>query len=179
MGAGGDPDGQDDEEDWRTAYLDDDDRPKTYGQRLWVNKRGRAILNEASAQLLRTAPDYVDDPADPSSDELLEFIQRDYKKNREVVPLIIDFLRRGLTYQEAVVWYLWDYSEWDLNELYYVSVAPVEDGDGDDRRIETGGHAADRRNAKRTLRAVLHSAASKLGVDPPTIEDDAITDETS
>lgn len=145
----------------------DDGRPKTFGRRAYLHRKARDVLNEASQGIFRKAPDYVDDPEDPTVDELLEYIRRDYDPGADSIQSITDYLAQGLTYQEAFLLYFWDHVDMDLDSMYYVCEAPVG---GQGTRIDTGGHHQDRTNAKRQFEAVLTSACRKLGRDEPEFD---------
>ena len=135
-----------------------DAKPALFGRRPFANKAGREILNDVSRSILRDQPDYVDDPSDPDMDELL----RHHYDLGEKAVLLTDLLSAGLTYQEAVVWYLWRYARLTPFNIYYAQAD-----------IDTGGDPEARRNASRNIARVIRSAAEKLDVD---VDDDLALD---
>lgn len=124
-----------------------------FGRRPFANKKARELLNDASEQILRTEPDWVDDPADPTLSDVLQF---ELSPSESKVPLLSDLLSQGLTFQEAVVWYMWRYCQMTPRDIHYAT-----------KPYDKGGDVGELSGASRNIRRVLGTAAGKLGEDIP------------
>lgn len=122
-----------------------------FGRRPFANKEARELLNDASEQILRDEPDFVDDPTNPTLADVLQF---ELSPEASKVPLIVDLLGQGLTFQEAVVYYFYRYCKMTQKDIHYAT-----------KPYDTGGNVGDLPDSTRNIRRVLKSAVDKLDVD--------------
>ena len=79
-------------------------RPKTWGKRPYATKEAREMLNDVTSYISRTRPDWVDDPDDPSLDDVIRTASKVYV-DRDTDPkavVLADLMGHGLTFKEAV-----------------------------------------------------------------------------
>jgi hypothetical protein len=133
------------------------DLPRLFGKRPHMAKAGREIANAAAEHIQRTRPGIVDDPDDPTLADVLRFMESEEAGEQiqhEQAVTLCDLLTRGLTFQEAATWYLYEHAGLTLREIYHVD-------EGKQRSF-----SKDRdRQAERNVAATLRTAAEKLDVD--------------
>lgn len=161
--------GDDGEPDGLEESVEEDSLPLRRESRIWpqtayLAKEAKEILNDLSFQILRDQPDWVEDPHQPTMAELLKY-QRD--PQGAAIATLSDLLAEGLDYQEAVHWYFFRYCGLSIMEIYYAAEG-----------CDTGGGVEDRRNASRSIRRSLHTAAQKLGEDVDIPHPDNDTEES-
>lgn len=135
--------------------------PRLFGKRPHLAKGGREIANAAAEAIQREDPDYVDDPDDPTLAEVLKYVERNASDRRAVEQVrghqtatLSDLLTEGLTFREAVTFYLYEHGGLTLREIYHVD-------EGKQRSFSR----EDDRQAERNVAATIQTAAEKLGVD--------------
>lgn len=127
--------------------------PQLYGKRPHLAKSGREIANAAAEEIQRENPDWVD-PTDVKLTDVLKWLDRDAPVAEEQAATLSDLLAQGMTFQEAVTWYLYEYGGLTLREIYHV-----------DEGMDKSFSKAQDRQAERNVAATLQSAAEKLGLD--------------
>jgi len=131
------------------------DAPPVFGKRPHLAKEGREIANSAVGQIRREQPDFVDDPEDATLAEVLKYLNDgDADVAYSETATLCDLLSDGLTFREAVTWFLYERGGLTLREIYHV-----------DEGLDRSFSKEDDRQAERNVAATLSEAADKLGVD--------------
>jgi hypothetical protein len=131
------------------------DTPPVFGKRPHLAKEGREIANTAIGQIRRKDPDFIDDGEDITFADVLKWLNTpDTSVDDEQTDTLSDLLTKGLTFREAVTWYLYNRGGLTLREIYHV-----------DQGKERSFSKESDRQAERNVAAVLKSAADKLGVE--------------
>lgn len=131
------------------------DNPPVFGKRPHLAKEGREIANAAVGQIRHDEPDFVDDAADVTLSDVLKWLDDpDAGVRHEQTATLCDLLTEGLTFREAVTWYLYEHGGLTLREIYHV-----------DEGKERSFSREDDRQAERNVAATIQSAAEKLGID--------------
>jgi len=131
----------------------------TFDNRVWANKQAREVLNRAASCIDRQEPEYVDDPDDPSLDEVLEYIQREDSEQRYVDAGVFSrLMSAGLTYRQMVYWYLFYYGGFEVEEILCFERG-INELENDKSR-----YAADLRNIEGQLTLVCQKI--DVDVDP-------------
>lgn len=136
--------------------------PRLFGKRPHLAKEGREIANAAAEAIQREEPEYVDDPDDPTLAEVLKYVEQNENVGKRAEDAIrqhqtatlSDLLTEGLTFREAVTFYLYEHAGLTLREIYHVD-------EGKQRSFSR----EDDRQAERNVAATIQSAAEKLDVD--------------
>lgn len=131
-----------------TRRLERRKKAALFGRRPFADKRARELLNDASEQVLRNEPDWVDDPADPTLSDILQY---ELSPDESKVPILTDLLSQGLTFQEAVCWYFYRYCKMTTKDIHYAT-----------RPYDKGGDVGELASESRNIRRVLAEAADKL-----------------
>jgi len=97
-------------------------------------------------------PEYVDDPTEPTMDEVIRHI-RERQDGVEDADLIVDLLADGLDWEEVIVYYLFRWSGLDKREIYYATEG-----------IRTAPDVEER-DLTRHIDAVLQRVEGKLDVE--------------
>lgn len=131
------------------------DAPPVFGKRPHLAKEGREIANAAVGQIRRNQPGFVDDADDVTLAEVLKFLNDgDADVALSETATLCDLLSEGLTFREAVTWFLYERGGLTLREIYHV-----------DEGKERSFSREDDRQAERNVAATLSEAAEKLDVD--------------
>lgn len=131
------------------------DAPPVFGKRPHLAKEGREIANAAVGKMRREPPDFVDDAEDVTLAEVLKWLDRyDDEVREHQTATLCELLTEGLTFREAVTWYLYEHAGLTLREIYH-----VDEGKTKSASIEQD------RQAVRNVAATIREAADKLGVD--------------
>lgn len=137
------------------------DAPMLFGKRPHLSKEGREIANAAAGVIQKEEPDWVDDPDDPSLSEILKFAEAASGDPPETGPIrkketatLCELLTEGLTFREAVTFYLYEHGGLTLREIYHV-----------DEGLERSFSRENDRQAERNVAATIKSAAEKLDMD--------------
>lgn len=130
------------------------DAPRVYGKRPHLAKEGREIANTAVGLIRREQPECVEDPDDPTLADVLKYMSTEDGVAAEETATLCDLLSEGLTFREAVTWFLYERGGLTLREIYHV-----------DEGKERSFSKEDDRQAERNVAATLSEAAEKLGVD--------------
>lgn len=138
-----------------------DAKPRLFGKRPHLAKEGREIANAASELIQKDDPEYVDDADDPTLAEVLKYAEGGMgeppqpKRIREhETATLCDLLTKGLTFREAVTFYLYEHAGLTLREIYHV-----------DEGKERSFSREQDRQAERNVASTIQQAAEKLGVD--------------
>lgn len=110
------------------------------------------MLNQESRDIFVDDPEYVDDPTEPTMDEVIRHI-RERQDGVEDADLIVDLLAEGLDWEEVIVYYLFRWSGLDKREIYYATEG-----------IRTAPDVEER-DLTRHIDAVLQRVEEKLDVD--------------
>lgn len=143
---------------------DKDGSPRLFGKRPYCSKEARDRLNRESREIFMTEPEYVDDPENPSLDEVLKHIQK--RESLDDADLIVDLLANGLGWEEVIVYYLFRWSGLEKREIYYATEGIRTAPDVEDRGLT------------RHIDRVLASVEEKLGEDLLDDDVDAIDGES-
>lgn len=130
------------------------DVPRVFGKRPHLAKEGREVANTAVGLIRREQPEYVDDADDPTLADVLVYMTMNDDVAELQTATLCDLLSEGLTFREAVTWYLYERGGLTLREIYHV-----------DEGKERSFSKEDDRQAERNVAATLSEAADKLGVD--------------
>lgn len=130
------------------------DAPPVFGKRPHLAKEGREIANAAVGHIRGEQPEWVDDPQDATLTDVLKFLNDGHDVAEGQTDTLCDLLCQGLTFREAVTWFLYERAGLTLREIYHVD-------EGKDRSFSREGDRQAERNVARTL----ESAAAKLGRD--------------
>jgi hypothetical protein len=128
-------------------------KPKTFGTKPYLDKRGREVLNRAAREIHREQPDWVDNPDNPSTSDCLTWLQQGNGRHTDT-GMLIDLLGKGLNAQETIVWVLWQHSGLEPREIFYAY----------EGKNHPGRSGVDEQ-AVRNIKSRIRSAAMKLGVD--------------
>jgi len=135
--------------------------PRLFGKRPHLAKDGREIANAAAEAIQREEPEYVDDPDDPTLGEVLKYVERNAADQRAVEQVrrhqtatLTDLLTEGLTFREAVTFYMYEHAGLTLREIYHI----------DEGKTRSFSREQDRQ-AERNVASTIQTAAEKLGVD--------------
>lgn len=134
-----------------------DGEPRLFGKRPSLTKQGREIANGVSCSIMAREPEFVEDAGDPSLGEVLQYMMRvegDGGLHYEGTDTLCGLLSRGLTFREAVTFYLYEYGGLTLREIYHVDA-------GKERSYSK---KKDRR-AEKKVAATLQEAARKLDIN--------------
>lgn len=138
----------------------DGGRNKLFGKRPHLSKPGRELANNVADRIAREQPDWCDDPSDPSMADVLKWLdvhgdpRQEVQTRTEATDTMAELLTKGLTFQEATVFYLFEHAGLTLREIYHVDCG------------KTKSYSRERdRHAERNVGRTLKSAAEKLGVD--------------
>lgn len=141
-----------------------DPTPKVWGRRTYATAGALELLNDISRWVARERPDDVDDPDDPSLDDVIRSAPAalprggDDPKGAALSMLMGDY---GLDFQQAVVWYWFRFCGMDLNQIH-----------GAITGVPKGGHPDQRRDSYRDIVATLRAAAMRVpDADPSDIPD--------
>lgn len=135
--------------------LTDGSGPRLFGKRPHLAKEGREIANAAAELIQRSDPECIDDPDDPTLSDVLKYMDAEDAEAREQqTDTLCDLLTKGLTFREAMTWYLYEHGGLTLREIYHV-----------DEGKERSFSREQDRQAERNVAATLREAASKLDVD--------------
>ena len=97
----------------------------------------------------------MDDPEDVTLAEVLKYLNDgDADVALSETATLSDLLAEGLTFREAVTWFLYERGGFTLREIYHV-----------DEGKERSFSREDDVQAERNVAATLQTAAEKLGVD--------------
>lgn len=138
-----------------SRYPDLEDRdgaPRLFGNRPYCSKEAQEQLNQESRDIFREDPEYVQDPTEPTMDEVLRHI-RERQDGVDDADLIVDLLADGLDWEEVIVYYLFRWSGLDKREIYYATEG-----------IRTAPDVEER-DLTRHIDAVLCRVEEKLDVD--------------
>lgn len=152
---------------------------RVFRQKPWLNKRGREILNRSARRIAHYRPEFVTNPKKPTLTECLLEIQyhaaatgtppnlttedivglesmEDVEEQNLPVDagILTNLLGHGLTFQEAIVWFLYRYNGMDAMEVH-LSI------EGKEKAFSRADEEQGLRNVVRTL----ESAAAKIGVE--------------
>lgn len=139
-----------------------DAKPRLFGKRPHLAKEGREIANAASELIQKEEPNWVSDPDDPTLAEVLKYAEAaanndplEPKRIREhETATLCDLLMEGLSFNEAVTFYLYEHAGLTLREIYHV-----------DEGKERSFSREQDRQAERNVASTIQRAAEKLGVD--------------
>lgn len=133
----------------------DGGEPRLFGQRPHLSKEGREIANAAAGKLERKQRRQGEImPGDPNLADVLKFLTDNGGPETYQTATLCDLLERGLTFREAVTWYLFNHGGLTLREIYHV----------DEGKTRSASKERDRQ-AERNVASTLQSAANKLGID--------------
>ena len=128
--------------------------PMVFGRRLYAGKAARGMLNDVSCAIAEQAPDYVENPTDPSLSDVIRHVARRGVDPEVKGMILVDLIQNGLTYREAVRWYWYQHAQLELSEIYYAS-----------NEFDKGGDPGQRADHIDDTVASLRTAAEKLDVD--------------
>lgn len=130
------------------------DSSKVFGTKPYLDKQGREILNRAARRVQKSDPDWVNDPDDPSTSDVLVYLQQNSDGFTDS-GLLVELLGNGLNAEEVICWVLWKHSDLEPREIFYAHEGK-----------QTSGRAGVDDQAIRNIESRIRSAGRKLGVDP-------------
>lgn len=148
--------------------MTDGGRHKLFGKRPHLSKPGRELANNVADRIQRTRPDWCTDPDDPSMADVLKWLdihgdprQTDVDSRTEATDTLAELLTKGLNFQEATVFYLYEHAGLTLREIYHVDQG------------KTKSYSRERdKQAERNVARTLRDAVDKLGVGVDIVVDD-------
>jgi len=146
-----------------------DGAPRLFGNRPYCSKEAQERLNRESREIYFAEPDHVDDPTDPTLDEVLEHIQRRQEGVNDA-DLIVDLLAGGLDWEEVIVYYLYRWSGLEKRDIYYATEGIRTAPDVEERGLT--------RHIDRVLASVEGKLDEDLGIDDD-VNPDAVAEETA
>ena len=122
---------------------------RVFARRAYLSKEAKEIANRSSRRIYLNEPDYVEDPERPQLEDVLREIKKQGGDGTVDAPLFAELLGAGLSYQEAVYFYLWRYCGYDYSDII---------------RAETGKEIRykSRETEIRSVKTTIRKAAKKI-----------------